>query len=343
MANPPSAPPFVIGGRGKYHTTGNPEKPLFKISWSYIRAAAEDPDSVSKDQAIWMIPSTLESRVHAVQEANGAFYYAWADLDGFPPRIDDVAAHVETVTHGADFEIFSTRSATSENRKLRIIIPLAEPLCGGVWLDAQALLNDSLEAAQITPDRASEACGQLCYLPNRGLHYETRSRHNRQWFDPLKTWDAELTAKRERDEIEAALAAERREEARRKAKAKRETLEPTRDLIGTFNATISLADVLIGAGYVQHPTQDHRFRHSNSESGSFSATIKNGRVHSLSASDPLSTQEGAHDCFSAFCEIYHEGDQKAAMIDAGNHWLSVGGQSWNAHHRQKRREAGYGR
>jgi hypothetical protein len=292
--------------------------------------------------AIWMIPSTLISRVHAEQKAHGAFHYLWGDLDKHPPRIDDVAAHIETLTNGADVEIYSSRSATQENQKQRIIIPLSEPLSGRVWHECQALLNGSFEAVGIVPDQANEACGQLCYLPNRGIHYETRSRRNKQWFNPLVTWADELNALRERNQIEAALAAERREQARREAQKKRETLGPSRDLIGAFNAAIPLADVLIGAGYTQHPTQDHRFRHPNSESGSFSASIKNDRIHSLSASDPLSTREGAHDAFSAFCVLFHGGDQRVAMIDAGDHWLSIGGASWNAYHRQKRREARFG-
>ncbi len=37
----------------------------------------------------------------------------------------------------------------------------------------------------------------------------------------------------------------------------------------------------------------------------------------------------AHDSFSVFATLMHNGDQKAAMKDAGDNWLMIGGESWN--------------
>jgi hypothetical protein len=28
--------------------------------------------------------------------------------------------------------------------------------------------------------------------------------------------------------------------------------------------------------------------------------------------------------------LFHQGDQRAALVDAGNNWLTIGGEPWNA-------------
>jgi len=84
-----------------------------------------------------------------------------------------------------------------------------------------------------------------------------------------------------------------------------------------------------------YDSQDNSFRHPNSQSDNYSATVKADannvlRVNTLSTSDPLYTGgAGAHDAFSTFTVLCHAGDVAAAMIDAGDNLLTIGGVSYN--------------
>tara|TARA_R110001592_G_scaffold44411_2_gene142958 strand:- start:443 stop:2674 length:2232 start_codon:yes stop_codon:yes gene_type:complete len=113
---------------------------------------------------------------------------------------------------------YTSRSATEANQKARLIVPLSEPVSGGVWLTLQKILNDKLQAAGITPDRVTERTGQLCYLPNRGDFY---AHHYEQFLGPLSpdSWNDELMKEAQR---------QAKEEAERLAKQKPERIHKVR-------------------------------------------------------------------------------------------------------------------
>ena len=129
----------------------------------------------------------------------------------------------------------------------------------------------------------------------------------------------------------AIEGAERKANKKRKQAAKRRaelqyTGNKAKNLIDAFNEAYTVEDILIQAGYKQ---QGNTFCHPNSSSGSYAASIKNGRVHSLNGTDPLNTGQGAHDAFSAFCLLFNEGNNRNALINAANQWLKIDGESWN--------------
>ena len=103
----------------------------------------------------------------------------------------------------------------------------------------------------------------------------------------------------------------------------------TPDTIGAFNRSYSVQELLLKARYDQ---AGDTFRHPNSESGSYSASVKSGRVHSLSSKDPLYTEGGgvgAHDAFSVFTVLWCGGEQSDALKLAGDEWLMIGDEPWN--------------
>ncbi len=312
----------LCSGFGQY------DKQPGAITWQQVLDLIDSPQQVDKAQAQWLIPSTLMSRTFKEQEQRGEFHLLWADIDNDPPTIAAMIEAVEKITLYSDVEIYSSRSATQDCQKWRVLVPLAKPLPGADWVLAQEVLNDKLEAEGITPDRASERAAQLCYLPNRGEFYKTHSVRLDRLFDALDTFSGfgqEVRDKRD------AIAAKAEESRLRKEKAsqRREALSTTDapDTIGAFNLAYAVDAIMLQAGYDQ---RGNSFRHPKSESGSYSATVKDGRVHALSSADPLySNGQGAHDAFSAFCVLFHGGDQKAALTDAGDNWLSIGGESWN--------------
>jgi hypothetical protein len=326
--------PCGISGFGQFHTNepGKAKrKPYLDIDWDEIRALVDNPQQVKKAKARWLIPSIHPSRNFKEQEKNGRYYLLWADIDQNPKQIIEVASIIEDFILGSDYEIYTSKSAAEDNQKCRILIPLKKPLSGSDWISCQEILNDKLQENNISPDRASERAAQLCYLPNRGEFYGSKSKREDKFFDPILKWVDEIKTK------QGAIIAQAEELEKRKneAKSKREALKSSSaantlpGLIGAFNEAYTIQEILLNAGYEQ---KGNTFRHPNSESGSFSASVKVGRVHSLSSHDPLYTNGsgvGAHDAFSAFCTLFHGGDRAAALKDAGDNWLFIGGDPWN--------------
>lgn len=325
-----------VSGFGQKHTNEPGAafpRPYSAITLDGIRQLVDGPQQVDKAKAQWFIPSTLPRRKAKQQEANGQFWMLWADVDHNPPPLPVLANLVRIIIGDVACEIYTSRSAKADYQKARILIPLSEPLDGATWRHVQAILNDELVLSGITPDAANEGAGQLCYLPNRGEYYDTASNRTDTLFQPLRVWEAAIAEKRQKAERQAA-----EQEARRQAAAARRealTAEDTANsIIHAFNNVYDVEDILLAAGYDQ---DGGRFRHPESESGSFSASVLNGRVHSLSAADPLYTGQGggAHDAFSAFTVLFAGGDQGEAARLAGDQWLVIEGGSWNA---VKRRE-----
>ncbi len=312
----------LCSGFGQYDTQPR------AITWQQVLDLIDNPQQVDKRQAQWLIPSTLMSRTFKEQELRGEFHLLWSDIDKDPPTLAAMIEAVGKITLDSDVEIYSSRSAKQDCQKWRVLVPLAKPLPGADWVLAQEVLNDKLEAEGITPDRASERAAQLCYLPNRGEFYQTHSVRAGRQFDALDTFSGfglEVQDKREAIAAKAEESRLRREQAVRRREALAATDAP--DTIGAFNLAYAVDAIILQAGYDQ---RGNSYRHPNSESGSYSATVKDGRIHALSSADPLySNGQGAHDAFSAFCVLFHGGDQKAALRDAGDNWLSIGGESWN--------------
>ncbi|MCC8995965.1 MAG: DUF3987 domain-containing protein [Nitrosomonas sp.] len=321
--------PMLCSGYGQYHTDEPGKKirnPYTQINLDGIRKLVHEPQKVDKPQAQWIIPSTLLCRSFKKQEQNGQFYLLWADIDQNPKGIHAIAEIIENIIPGNNFEIYTSKSASEENQKCRLLIP-SNPLPGRKWILCQEILNDKLREKGVLPDRKSEGAAQLCYLPNRGKYYATQSKRDGLSFDPESEWSEFIQIKLEKLAIQNAEL----ERSKSEAKSNLKTFDSLgySNLIEAFNAHYKIQDILLRADYDQ---KENKFRHPNSESGSFSASVKNDRVHSLSSKDPLYTGGsggGAHDAFSAFVVLFHNGDRDAALKDAGDSWLTIGYESWN--------------
>lgn len=329
--------PLFCSGFGQFHSneeTADIKKHYVTIGWDEIRDLVDNPQQVDKTQAQWLIPSTLLSRASKTQEANGVFWLSWADIDTNPVAIAGIAEIIERLIPGNDFEIYTSKSATQDNPKCRVLIPFNKPLCWADWSLCQEILSEHLQTNGIEPDRSSERPAQLCYLPNRGAFYDSKSKRGGIFFEPLTVWADAIESKK----LEEQKQAEELEILRKASITRKEALKLHSNtsaypsLIDAFKACYTVEDILLKAGYAQHPRKKSLFRHPNSESGSYSASIKEGRVHSLSSNDPLFTGGnggGAHDAFSAFAVLFHHNDERAALKDAGDNWLMIGTESWN--------------
>jgi hypothetical protein len=203
----------VCSGFGAYHTDNEDSKNKQSyelVVFDTIKKMIDNPKTaIDKDKAQWIIPSIVKSRVHAVHKGEGDYLYLWGDVDYKHTTdcktIKEVGLVVSSITGGADFEIWTTRSATLEKQKCRILIRLEKLLTSREWLNCQELLFKKLDENGVDDDPATLRYGQVCYLPNPGKFYDSDSVRNGQFFDPLKFWSGELKDK------EATLKAEEKE------------------------------------------------------------------------------------------------------------------------------------
>jgi len=223
-------PAFVTGyGQSDTHArtlhdgSANPHEsagtPYATITGASIAEMVKKPPSVPKDQAQWFIASTYaehDARSHDVQKARGVFRWLALDVDENNLGLDEIDAALSKVIGDACRFIYSSRSATQENRKWRALVPLATEISGADFSDTQNAFFDLLEQASdgtLIPDRALSRPAQLVYLPNRGEFYEVKADHAKALtLTPdcaIMTHKAKIAAYRARaaQEAQAARAA----------------------------------------------------------------------------------------------------------------------------------------
>ena len=179
----------MVSGDGQYHTAkpgAKKPKPYRTITFTDIARMAKNPVKVPKSEAPWVIFSSAAgplAREAEFQLKQGRYHALWADLDQVGSlAVLDVGDALNVVLPGVMAFIYNTKSATYDNQKCRIIIPMAEPCTGPDFVIYQKIFNDKLTQAGIDPDHATERTSQLCYLPNRGESYDAIITEG----DPLK-------------------------------------------------------------------------------------------------------------------------------------------------------------
>ena len=141
---------------------------------------AENPQTSPKEHARWFIPSTYndhDARIHEVQRLYGSFAWLTLDVDTNNLSLEAVDATLSHVIGEASRIIYSTRSATEENKKWRALVPLANNIDGSDFFDTQNAFFDLLEDASegaLIPDRALARPAQLIYLPNHGDFHQVK-------------------------------------------------------------------------------------------------------------------------------------------------------------------------
>lgn len=314
----------LVSGFGQYHTNRDreihgrfyPGKPYSGITLAEIFEMAKNPPSVPKAEAQWVIFSSLPSRVHTEQRERGTFYALWADFDQVHCTLAEL--HQKAVAAiGADCLVYTSRSATEDHHKARLIIPLAEPCNGETFVLLQRILNDQLQAYGLIPDRATERAGQVCYLPNRGEYYDWLANDDAGPLDWQNDLADALEAEIQRQREQEALHEAKMEQARLKARQRMETGQASP--IDAFNAAYPVELMFEQYGYRQ--TTPGRWLSPNSESGSPGVTVKGRRWLSAHESDAHIGQQTANgaagDAFDLFVAYEHQGDRNAALRAAG--------------------------
>ena len=184
----------IISGFGQNFTRKSNQKLYPTIDLDEIRQLVDNPQSVAKENARWALPSSFQSRKHGEQQENGSYFYLWADLDKVYRPIQEVEDVIKSIID-ADYEVYTTRSATEGNQKARVLIPLANALTPPEWCQYQSILNQLICERGITPDACNKKFGQFFYLPNRGELYAHYSRREDKYFNPTIQWNHHIHTK----------------------------------------------------------------------------------------------------------------------------------------------------
>jgi putative DNA primase/helicase len=294
------------------------------ITGAGIAKMVKEPPTVPKERGQWFIASTYaaqDARSHDVQKARGVFRWLTLDVDENNLGLDEIDAALSKVIGDACRFIYSSRSATQENRKWRALVPLATEISGADFSDTQNAFFDLLEQASdgtLIPDRALSRPAQLVYLPNRGEFYEVKAdQANALTLTPdsaIMAHKAAIAADRASTAQEAQAARERRA-AQRIAKVQGDDVSP----VDHFNAAHSVADLLAHYGYSQAGSSND-WKSPFQSSGSYATRDCGDHWISLSGSDDAqeigaATQNGHRfgDAFDLFRHFDHRGDVGAAV------------------------------
>lgn len=284
--------------------------PYDTVSFADICAMAASPPTTDKLQAQWIIPSEYaahDARSHKAQREHGKYHSLAVDVDKESPTLAQVCEAVRlTLGNGYAFVIYSTRSSTADERKWRVLIPLAKPLAGKGYSAFQDALFQHLGQRGIKCDGTLARNGQLVFLPNRGTYYQHHI-EGHALIDPTVHVLRE-TAER----ISAEWA---------KVKPGEGGFSNT-GTIGWYNRHNEIEDVLERYGY-EYSEANREWRspmQRDGDSGRYSTKVTSqGGWMSLSGSDAEAGigMEGkasrVGDAFAVYTHFEHGGDQNAAI------------------------------
>ena len=327
---------FLTAPGSFYTLIDKPGQAYPGISWAEIARMAASPQAKEKVDADFFIPSTYrehDGRSHDAQREHGVFRMLALDIDRGNPSLDDVLAAVEAVCGPVSLLAYSSSGATPENRKWRVLLPLAGVLTGAEYEAAETALFDLLHANGIHPDGALARCGQPIYLPNVPLakrnpditpiFYQHRViRAGTLRLDAGSAIRQEIDRRAEQHRLAAEQAERARADRERQRAERRQKFPDQVSPVDAFNADHTIEDLLMRYQYERRGSSQH-YRSRYQTSPSFATENFLSHWVSLSGSDaaagvgkPKSLGENAYcwgDAFDLYCHYEHDGDFDKAV------------------------------
>lgn len=300
---------------------------------------ALEPGNAAKLDGLAFIPSSYnghDARNHATQRAEGSFVALCGDVDHGDHPLPRIEQLVRGFSGDSAWLIFSTAHAREDDKRWRIVIPLAQPMGFEDWHDAQHAFFNFMEYGGVEMDRALDRAGQPVYLPNiPDFHAKTGEvlrnddgspvfyrRSTTGTNAPGLAMDGQLQAgmeaiarKREEDERERA-------QMRAEAQKRRESRPRSDDapVMEDFNRNNPIANLLELYGYKQSLRNKDDWRSPHQQGESYATRVVDGDAWiSLSASDVASglgqkCRAGCFgDAYDLFVHYEHSGDHKSAF------------------------------
>ena len=295
------------------------------------------PGAVPKTDACAIIPSSYndpEAREHKLQREKGSFCCICLDIDKGNHELGLIGSLVVEF-FGPDVAtiIYSSSSATENDKKYRAIIPLEQQLHYGEWLRLTEACYAFMGENGVICDPALARAGQPVFLPN--VPPDKRDHNGQPMFylsEQREGVGAILTAgvapqwlamlQKEKETIQAAYDAAKRS---RRVQPKIGSVS-----IEGFNSANPLSSMLSTYGYEQSPFNERDWRSPYQTSNSYATRVFTDDVGSesfvtLSGSDAEAgvgnkASSGYYwgDSFDLFVHFEHGGDFQAALKAASN-------------------------
>ena len=129
-----------------------------------------EPQTVEKTAALAFIPSRYagpDARRAKAQEQRGEYVALVADYDGGCADVKSaLPAAIDAFTRGGPWFVYTTASSTAESLRLRIVVPLAQPVPFADWQAAQLALQEHLNSHGVPTDASARKAAQLSFVPN---------------------------------------------------------------------------------------------------------------------------------------------------------------------------------
>ncbi len=300
------------------------------ITGSEILALIAKPSArVPKADGQWFIPSTYtraDARSHIAQRTDGQFHWLVLDVDQNNLARSEISQALAEVLGPCRALIYSTSSATHNDRKWRALMPLSEVLSGSDFFETQASFFALLEAhtgGVLTGDKAMQRTGQPVCLPNPQTdfyecQYVTEKRLVLSLEHPVIAW-------RDADRRARAQAEQQAKDRKAAATTARSAPPTTTDTLpgNVFNERHTVAELLGRYGYTR-AGQSNDWRSPKQASGSYATRDLGDYWVSLSNSDAaaglgVETKAGARfgDAFDLFVHYEHDGNVQAAVATYG--------------------------
>jgi hypothetical protein len=295
------------------------------------------PGVALKTNARAIIPSSYndpDAREHKVQREKGTFSCICLDIDKGNHELGQISRSViEFFGKDVATFIYSSSSATENEKKYRVIIPLEQQLNYGEWLRLTEASHAFMAKNSISCDPALARAGQPVFLPN--VPPDKRDNNGLPMFylsEPRGGIGATLTGgmaplclamlQKQKDAKKAAYDA---------AKSPRKvSTQSGGGSIEQFNNAHPLSKMLASYGYEQSPFNESDWRSPYQTSKSFATRAFNDDAGSeyfvtLSGSDAEAgigkkSDSGSHwgDSFDLFVHFENRGDFQAALTAVSN-------------------------
>jgi hypothetical protein len=266
----------VLTVEGAYETHKGTDEEYQTISVQELMRI--ERTAVPKDQARWVLCSTYnapDGRSHRAQEERGSFVMVAVDLDTGNVQGKALVAAVQSFTGKVQMRVYSSSSATKDERKWRVLIPLCVAHEFPAWLAITTALNEHiLESIGVRPDQALERAGQPIYLPNTAPRTDGVApliadnliegpRLDVYACPGLDRINAVLQRESERQAEHAKRSAEAR---KRMAQMRASPGNQDKSVISEFNAANDLEQVLAACGYRPGPRGGWKSPHQQTAS-----------------------------------------------------------------------------
>lgn len=314
----------LIGLNDLIHAIENP------IDLSNYQPDANNKLRQSKANCPWFLPSDVATskRKEAVENHNN-YTCLVADIDDGNSDLEAIESDLKT--NGIDcYYIYSTISSKPEDKRWRVVVPIAQAVDLDHWQALQAALVMALDG-----DDCTSRSQQISYLPALSAFNKEHYQFKIEQGEPLEVFNSHFAQQA------VLLAAEQQrenEESAEKAKAaKPRNISLSNGQISpidTFNHLNDWCALLAQYGYKK---RGKKWLHPSSTSGMAGVFISyrddvNGRYISSHSSDPLTGY--SRDKFDLYCQHEHSGNFEAALRQLGDELKDTNGVSINIHNQR---------